>query len=82
MNVAELAQPLRQAGDEERDAARMGSGLESTNRVRPAVTLEILRQLGVLSSEQIQALAAFGPEKSIRNHREIVTGKSYPVFKL
>jgi L-asparaginase II len=64
------------------DASRMGSGLESTNRVRPAVTIEILRQLGVLSSEQEQALAGFGPEKSITNHRGIVTGTSHPVFKL
>lgn len=64
------------------DASRLGSGLESTNRVRPAVTLEILRQLGVLSPEQGQGLAAFGPEKSITNHRGLVTGKSYPVLKL
>ena len=64
------------------DASRMGSGLEATNRVRPAVTLEILRQLGVLSADHDQALAAFGPEKSILNHRGIVTGKSHPVFKL
>jgi L-asparaginase II len=63
------------------DASRMGSGLESANRVRPAVTLEILRQLGVLSPKQGQALAGFGPEKSITNHRGIVTGKSYPAFK-
>ena len=64
------------------DASRMGSGLESTNRVRPAVTVEILRQLGVLSSKQLGALVPFGPEKSITNHRGIVTGRSYPVFKL
>jgi L-asparaginase II len=64
------------------DAARMGSGLESTNRVRPAVTVEILHQLAVLSHEQEQALARFGPEKSITNHRGIVTGTSHPVFKL
>jgi L-asparaginase II len=63
------------------DASRMGSGLESTNRVRPAVVVEILRQLGVLSSKQQQALAGFGPEKSITNHRGLVTGKSYPVFQ-
>lgn len=63
------------------DASRMGSGLESRNRVRPAVTLEILRQLGALSSKQGQALAGFGPEKSITNHRGVVTGKSHPVFK-
>jgi L-asparaginase II len=64
------------------DASRMGSELESTNRVRPAVTIEILRQLGVLSPEQEQALAGFGPEKSIPNHRGIITGISHPVFKL
>jgi L-asparaginase II len=64
------------------DASRLGSGLESTNRVRPAVVVEILRQLGVLSLKQEQALAAFGPEKSITNHRGLVTGKSHPVFKL
>jgi L-asparaginase II len=64
------------------DASRLGSGLESTNRVRPSVTLEILRQLGVLSAEQEQALVGFGPEKAITNHRGIVTGKSHPVFKL
>jgi L-asparaginase II len=64
------------------DASRMGMNLESTNRVRPAVTVEILRQLGVLSSEQEQALAGFGPQKSITNHRGIVTGMSRPIFKL
>lgn len=64
------------------DASRRGTGLESVNRVRPAVVVEILRQLGGLSSEQEQALAAFGPEKSITNHRGTVTGKSRPVFKL
>ena len=64
------------------DASRMGSGLESTNRVRPAVTIEILRQLGALSSKQQQALASFGPEKSITNHRQIVTGTTRPTFKL
>ena len=63
------------------DASRLGSGLESTNRVRPAVTIEILRQLGVLSAAQGQALARFGPETSITNHRGIVTGKSHPIFK-
>jgi L-asparaginase II len=64
------------------DASRLGSGLESTNRVRPAVVVEILRQLGVLSSKQEQALAAFGPEKPIANHRGLVTGTSRPTFRL
>ena len=64
------------------DAARMNDQLQFSPRVRPAAIVETLRQLGVLSSEQSQALAGFGPEKSIRNHRGIVTGRSYPVFKL
>ena len=64
------------------DAARMGIDLESSTRVRPPVTIGILRQLGALSSKQEQSLAVFGPEKSITNHRGIVTGESHPVFKL
>ena len=64
------------------DASRLGSGLESSNRVRPAVAIEILRQLGVLSLEQEQALARFGPEKSITNHRGMSTGLSRTMFRL
>ncbi|HLO33781.1 MAG TPA: asparaginase, partial [Anaerolineales bacterium] len=51
------------------DASRMALDLTSSARVRPAVALEILRQLGALSPEQEQALASFGPEKPIKNHR-------------
>jgi L-asparaginase II len=64
------------------DASRMGDDLTFSNRVRPAVTLEILRQLAALSSKQEQALAGFGPVRQIRNHRGIVTGQSRPVFEL
>jgi L-asparaginase II len=64
------------------DAARMGMNLESAPRVRPAVMLEALRQLGALSTEQEQALAAFGPALDVKNHRGIVTGQSRPVFEL
>ena len=64
------------------DASRMADDLTTSNRVRPAVVLEILRQLGVLSSKQEQALAGFGPVKSIKNHQDIVTGQSRPVFEL
>jgi L-asparaginase II len=64
------------------DAARMSLDLVHSARVRPAVTLEILRQLGALSSEQLQALAPFGPRKPVKNHRGIVTGESRPVFRL
>jgi L-asparaginase II len=64
------------------DAARMSLDLVHSARVRPAVTLEILCQLGALSSEQQQALAPFGPLKPVKNHGGIVTGQSRPAFKL
>jgi L-asparaginase II len=64
------------------DASQRDMNLQSSNRVRPAVTLEILRQLGALSSKQEQALAGFGPVKPIQNHRGIITGQSRPVFEL
>ena len=64
------------------DASRMGDDLTFSNRVRPAVTVEILRQLGALSSEQGQALAPFGPVKEIKNHKGLVTGQYRPVFEL
>jgi L-asparaginase II len=64
------------------DAARMALDLTHSPRVRPAVALEILRQLGALTSEQEQALAAFGPVKPVKNHRAIVTGQARPVFEL
>lgn len=64
------------------DAARMSLDLTHSPRVRPAAALEVLRQLGVLSSQQEQALAAFGPPKPVKNHRGIVTGQSRPVFEL
>ncbi len=64
------------------DASRMADDLTTSTRVRPAVILEILHQLGALSLKQEQALAGFGPVKSIKNHQGIVTGQSRPVFEL
>lgn len=64
------------------DPSRTALDLSHSTRVRPAVTLEVLRQLGALSSEQEQALAAFGPVKPVRNHRGILTGQARPVFEL
>ena len=64
------------------DPARTALDLTHSARVRPAVTLEILRQLSALSAQQVQALAAFGPVKPVKNHRGIITGQSRPVFKL
>ncbi len=64
------------------DASRLSMDLRSSARVRPAVVLEILRQLGVLSASQLERLAAFGPAKQLTNHRGLVTGASRPVFTL
>ena len=64
------------------DPARTALDLTHSTRVRPAVAVEILRQLRVLSQEQEQALAAFAPVKPMKNHRGIVTGQSRPVFEL
>lgn len=56
--------------------------IQPLNRVRPAVTLEILRQLGVLSPDQQQALSAFGPVLPVKNHRGLIVGESRPIFQL
>jgi L-asparaginase II len=64
------------------DKSAMNDNLESTARVRPAVTLEILRQLNVLNESQLKSLLKFGPVKTLRNYAGLVTGKSSPVFAL
>ena len=51
-------------------------------RVRPAVMLEILRQLGVLVPKELTDLAELGPIFAVRNHRRIVTGEGRPCFEL
>ncbi len=56
--------------------------IEPLNRVRPAVTLEILRQMGVLKRDLAAALAAFGRILPIKNHRGLTVGESRPVFEL
>lgn len=64
------------------DPGRMDEELRSRARVRPAVTLEILRQLEALDESQLESLAQFGPKRLLKNHAGILTGSSYPVFKL
>ena len=50
--------------------------------VRPVVTLEILRQLGLLDSQMLQDLAYYGPVINIKNWRELIVGEMHPVFEL
>ena len=64
------------------DASRMNDNLESSVRVRPAVALEILRQLNALNEAQLKSLAGFGPARQLKNYRGIITGESHPVFDL
>jgi L-asparaginase II len=51
-------------------------------RARSLASLEILRQLGALSLEQLQSLAEFGPILPVLNRREIAVGQIRPAFQL
>lgn len=64
------------------DKSSMDDYLHTHVRVRPPVTLEILRQLGALTEAQVQTLASFGPGKIIKNYAGIVTGEMRPAFKI
>ncbi len=56
--------------------------IEPMNRVRPAVTLELLRHIGALGDAELHELAGFGPSLPVKNHRGIEVGLSRPVFEL
>jgi L-asparaginase II len=54
---------------------------ETYNRVRPAVSLEILRQMDYISEKEREALATeFGPTKPVINLRKLVVGEARTVF--
>lgn len=56
--------------------------LEPLNRVRPAVTLEIMRQIGAITPTELEQLAEFGPQLPLKNHRGTTVGTSKPTFQL
>lgn len=62
-------------------ATKIADG-DALERVRSAVTLEVLRQLGALSASELQALSDFGPRSSILNWRKVLVGEAYPTFVL
>lgn len=64
------------------DKSSMNDALETSVRVRPSISLEILKQLNVLNEAQLHSLAKFGPAKTLKNYAGIITGRSEPVFKL
>lgn len=49
---------------------------------RPAVSLEVLRQLGALSASEMSALSEYGPRFVIQNWRKIEVGEARPCFAL
>ena len=51
-------------------------------RVRPAVALEILRQLGAISTDELARLADFGPTFTVENWRKLQVGQASPCFTL
>lgn len=55
---------------------------DARSRVRPAVTLEILRQLGAITNLELKELSEFGPRFPVENWRKIHVGDAYPVFTL
>ncbi len=50
--------------------------------VRPAVTLEILRQLGAFDKRALEGLADYGPGFPVENWRKIRVGWASPCFNL
>ena len=55
---------------------------DPSSRVRPAVALEILRQMGYLTDKELEALAEFGPVKPVTNWRKLLVGEGRPAFAL
>jgi L-asparaginase II len=51
-------------------------------RARSAVALELLRQLGVLSSDELELMSHHGPVRPVRNWRKLEVGEMHPVFSL
>jgi L-asparaginase II len=54
---------------------------DSEERARPLVSLEILRQLGALTSAEIEVLRKFGPRK-IYNFAKLQIGEYRPAFSI
>jgi L-asparaginase II len=55
---------------------------DAAGRARPAVILEVLRQLGVMTDHELDQLAEFGPTSPVLNWRKLLAGKAYPTFAL
>ncbi|MFZ6030724.1 MAG: asparaginase [Chloroflexota bacterium] len=50
--------------------------------VRPAVALEILRQLDAITTQELDALSAYGPQFALYNWRRLRIGEAHACFEL
>jgi L-asparaginase II len=64
------------------DASIRQSDGSFRNRVRPAMALEILNQMGYISPAELEALSEYGPVGPVTNYRKIVVGGTRPAFTL
>jgi L-asparaginase II len=55
---------------------------DERGKIRSAIALEVLRQLGVLTAAELEALAEFGPQFPVYNWRKILVGEGRPNFEL
>jgi L-asparaginase II len=53
-----------------------------TGRARLAVGLEVLRQLGAVTEDELKQLSEFGPIYPLKNWAQINVGEARPRFKL
>jgi len=62
-------------------AIKIGDG-DLRAAIRPAIVLEVLRQLGAFTHLEMQQLADFGPTFPVKNWRKVVVGEGRPQFQL
>ncbi|MFC2063947.1 asparaginase [Chloroflexota bacterium] len=55
---------------------------DQKNRVRPALVLEILKQMKLLNLEELETLKEFGPTLKETNWRNLIVGESKPIFNM
>lgn len=55
---------------------------DQRSKVSAAVSVEVLRQLGALSEEALNALNDFGPTLPLKNFRQLAVGTARPTFTL
>jgi L-asparaginase II len=62
-------------------AVKISDG-DSRGAARAAVALEVLSQLGVLTSAELETLSVFGPCLTTLNWRQLRVGEALPVFQV